>query len=169
MIIKMNIQKLYTTVQTVFDIKDLQWLFWEQNYNNLKSKISYYVKKWYLFRIRKGIFVKEDFNILELACKIYTPSYISFETVLQSSNVIFQYDETIYVASYLSRNIQILYKNKRIDIQYRKLKPDILFNQDGLIKKWYYTIASTERAIDDMRYLQPNFYFDNLPNGYTKA
>lgn len=165
----MNIQKLYATKQTVFDTKDLQWLFWEQNYNNLKSKISYYVKKWYIYRIRRGIFVKQDFDVFELACKIYTPSYISFETVLQNSNIIHQYDETIYVASYLSRDIQIKYQDKTINIIYRKLKSDILFNQTWLIKNGYYTIASSDRAINDMRYLKPDFYFDNLPDGYTKT
>ncbi|HRX64233.1 MAG TPA: hypothetical protein P5060_03965 [Candidatus Absconditabacterales bacterium] len=160
---------MYNTQQTVFDMKDFQRLFGEQNYNNLKSKISYYVKRGYIDRIRRGFFVKKDFDVLELACKIYTPSYISFETVLQQQNIIFQYDETIYLASYLSRDIQIKHKEKTINICYRKIKGDILLDQEGLIKKKYYTIASKDRAIKDMLYLKPDFYFDNLPDGYKNT
>jgi hypothetical protein len=144
----------------------LAYLLRENNYNNLKSKIAYYVKKWYLQRIRKWIFVKENFDIYELACKIYKPSYIGFETVLQKEWVIYQYDETIYLASYLSRNITIKLPNssKELKICYRKLKDEILYNLEWIEKKDFYSIATKERAINDMKYLKPDFYFDNEKN-----
>lgn len=161
----MILQALFQTQQTVFDLKDLAFLLQDDNYNNLKSKIAYYVQQWYLTRLRKGIFVRDRFDLKELACKLYTPSYISFETVLYDANIIFQYTKTIYVASYLSRTIDIIHKSISYRICYRKLKDDILFDDQGIIRTQYYTIASPDRAITDMRYLQPNFYFDNLPNG----
>ncbi len=154
--------EIFKSNQTVFDLKDLAYILKENNYNNLKSKIAYYVKKWYLFRIRKWVFVKENFLKLELACKIYTPSYISFETVLLREWVIYQYDETIYVASYLSRNIEIKYKNEIIKICYRKLKDEILYDDEWIEKKEFYSIANKDRAIQDMKYLKKDFYFDNL-------
>ncbi len=154
--------EIFKTNQTVFDLKDLWKILNETNYNNLKSKVSYYVKKNYLIRIRKWIFVKENFDKFELACKIYTPSYISFETVLSQEGIIYQKIDTIYVASYLSRSIKILYKNKIIKIVYRKLKDEILYNPDWIIKKDFYNIATTKRAIEDMKYLKKDFYFDNL-------
>lgn len=161
----MNVVKIYKSEQSVFDMKDLSIILAEENYNNLKAKINYYVKKWYINRIRRWIFVKDEFDVKELACKIYSPSYISFETILQEQSVIFQYDATIYLASYLNRLIEIEYKGKIIKIQYRKIKDELLYNQDWIIKKVNYTEANTERAIKDMQYLKPNFYFDNLPNG----
>jgi len=39
----------------------------------------------------------------ELAVKINTPSYISFETVLAQAGVIFQFYESVFVASHLSK------------------------------------------------------------------
>jgi len=125
----MFIQKIYQTPQTVSDLKDLAILLEEKEYDRLKSKVAYYIKKGYLKRIRKGIFVKDDFDPKELACKIYTPSYISFETILQEKSIIFQYDSVLYVASYLNRYIEIPYGDQTIKIQYRKLKDDILFDQ----------------------------------------
>lgn len=158
--------EIFKTSQTVFDLKDLASVLGEENYNNLKSRVAYYVKKGYLTRIRKWIFVKEDFNIYELACKIYTPSYISFETVLQKHGIIYQYDDTIYLASYLSRNLELdislSWGYKKLKISYRKLKDTILYDTQWVKQEWYYSIASKERAIEDMRYLKKDFYFDNL-------
>jgi predicted transcriptional regulator of viral defense system len=154
--------EIFKTKQTVFDLKDLWKILNEPNYNNLKSKVSYYVKKWYLTRIRKWIFVKDDFDVFELACKIYTPSYISFETVLSQEGIIYQKIDTIYVASYLSRTLKIDYKDRIIKIVYRKLKDEILYNPVWIIKKDFYSIASWQRAIQDMKYLKKDFYFDNL-------
>jgi len=161
--------EIFKIKQTVFDLKDLWKILNEVNYNNLKSKVSYYVKKWYLTRIRKWIFVKENFDKFELACKIYTPSYISFETVLSQEGIIYQKIDTIYVASYLSRKIEIPYKGETIKIVYRKLKDEILYNPDWIIKKDFYSVASAKRAIQDMKYLKKNFYFDNLKYESTIA
>lgn len=156
---------IYQTNQTVFDLKDLAKILSENNYDNLKSKVSYYTKKWYIYRIRKGIYTKKEYDIYELACKIYTPSYISFETVLSVEWVIYQSYQDIYVASYLSRTIQIWTHT----IHYRKLKDDILFDNNGILRQNYYNIADKNRAISDMKYIYPKFYFDNLPDGNTKA
>jgi len=161
--------EIFKTKQTVFNLKDLWKILNETNYNNLKSKVSYYVKKWYLTRIRKWVFVKENFDKFELACKIYTPSYISFETVLSQEGIIYQKIDTIYVASYLSRKIEISYKDETIKIVYRKLKDGILYTPDWIIKKDFYSIASAKRAIQDMKYLKKDFYFDNLKYESTVA
>jgi len=162
----MNLQKIYKSKQTVFDLKDLSFLLDENNYDRLKSKVAYYIKQWYLNRIRKWIFVKDTFEVKELACKIYTPSYISFETILQENSIIFQYDSTLYLASYLNRYIEISYKDKIIKIQYRKIKDELLYDQNWIEKKEFYSQATGNRAIQDMKYLKPDFYFDrNHKNG----
>jgi len=44
---------------------------------------------------------------------------------------------------------------------YRKLKPEILFNPDGVEKGEGYFIASKKRAISDMLYFNPRYYLDN--------
>lgn len=153
--------EIFKINQTVFTLKDLQIVLKENNYNNLKSKIAYYCKKWYIYRIRKWIYVKDDFNIYELATKIYTPSYISFETVLFNCWYIYQEDSSIYVASYVSRNIDIDYKWEKIKICYRKLKDDILYDRDWILNKWNYNIADCKRALKDIKYLKPDLFIDN--------
>jgi len=95
---------------------------------------------------------------LELATKIYTPSYISLETVLVASGVVFQHYETIFSVSYVSRVIVVDGKT----IQFRKLHDQILTNTIGMEKKSGYYIATRERAFLDAIYIYKNYHFDNM-------
>jgi predicted transcriptional regulator of viral defense system len=156
---KGNILELYKSKNTVFSIKDLALIWEEDNYNNLKSKIKYYLDKGKLFRVRRGTYAKtEDYNVFEAANKIYSPSYVGFEAILQKEGLIFQYTEEIFLASQLSKQIEI--GNRKII--YRKLKNKVLLNQKGIIYKDNYYRATKERAFMDMLYLNKNYYFDNL-------
>lgn len=152
------ILKLYSLPQTIFTLKELSLLFPDARYENLKSQVNYFVKKGKLIGLRRGINAKEGYNPRELANKIFTPSYISFETVLSEKGIIFQAYETIFVASYLSRKI-IVGKDQ---ITYRKIEDQILFNLEGVEKKDNYFIASAERAFLDTVYLYKDYHFDNL-------
>ena len=95
------ILNLYQAKNTVFTIDEIALLSGEIERFNLKSKINYYVKKGDLRNVRKGIYTKIEYDPLELATKIFTPSYISLETVLKKEGVIFQTYETIFIVSYL--------------------------------------------------------------------
>jgi len=150
---------IYGSKQTVFTSREIAILIGEKNADKLKSKLSYYVKTGKLIRLRRGIFAKNDaYDKNELAVRIYTPAYISFETVLARAGVIFQYYENIFTASYLSRNLSF----KGNKFTYRKLKDELLINQKGLVNKGTYFEATKERAFLDMLYLFGNYYFDNL-------
>ena len=153
------ITKLYKIPKTILTNKDLALIWQEVNQNNLKSKIAYYVKQGALIRMTRGVFAKDKkYDPKELATSIYTPSYISFETVLREAGVIFQHYESIFAAGPWS-------VTKKIDnntFVFRKLKQSILFNSAGLRNMNGYAIASAERAFLDMIYLFPRYYFDNL-------
>ena len=152
---------IYGSKQTVFTSKEIAILIGEKNFNKLKAKLSYYVRTEKLIRLRRGIFAKNTvFDKNEFAIRIFTPAYISFETILAQEGVIFQYSETIFVASYLSRNIKL----KENKINFRKLRNEILINQKGLVDQGTYFKASKERAFLDMIYLFGDYYFDNLRN-----
>jgi len=112
------ILKLYRVKNTVFTIKEIVLLFPNVERKNLKARINYYVKKGIFKNVRKGIYVKSEYNPLELATRIYTPSYISLENVLEKEGVIFQHYKTIFVASYLTRKIEV----DSQEIQYRRVK-----------------------------------------------
>lgn len=153
------IAKLYKSPKTVFTNKDLALIWQETNLNNLKSKIAYYVKRKDLVRITRGVFAKEkNYNPKELAVKLYLPSYVSFETILRETGIIFQHYDTVFAAGPFSKTIKI---DKRV-FAFRKLKDEVLFNSSGIESKNNYSAASPERAFLDMIYLFPGYYFDNL-------
>ncbi len=153
------IAKIYGSPKTVFNTKDIALIWEETNKNNLKSKISYYVKNKDLIRLKNGVFVKDkNYNRQELATSIYTPSYISFETVLRENGIIFQHYDTIFVAGELSKNILVDGQK----ISFRKIKEVVIYNPLGIINKTNYSTAIRERAFLDMIYLFPQYYFDNL-------
>ncbi|OGN17441.1 MAG: hypothetical protein A3F48_04355 [Candidatus Yanofskybacteria bacterium RIFCSPHIGHO2_12_FULL_41_9] len=153
------IAKLYQSSNTIFTIKALALIWSETDSDNLKSKISYYVKRGVLIRLTRGVFAKDkEYNSNELANSIYAPSYISFETALRGAGMIFHHYETIFVAAPWSKTLTI----GRTTVTFRKLKESVLFNPEGIIYRDDYCIASPERAFLDMIYLFPKYYFDNL-------
>lgn len=144
--------------RTVFSISDIALLWQESNLNAIRGRLSYYVRNGDLHRIRKNFYAKnEQFNRLELANRLYTPSYISFEVVLFRESMIFQYSTVITAATYLTRSITI----EEQEFSYRKIKNSVLLAPEGIIVHNAYSIASRERAFLDMLYISPGFYFDN--------
>jgi len=151
--------RLYKLPNTVFSAKEIALILGETDSDLVKSRINYYVKKGELIALRKGIYSKANgYNPFELATKIYTPAYVSLETVLQAEGVVFQNTDTVQVISYQTREIVV---DKRT-FSYRKIKDEILINDLGLIKAVGYYIASKERAFLDTVYLYKDYYFDNL-------
>ncbi len=149
---------LYSQPHSVFTLDEISLLFPQTSYQNLRSSIRYFTNVGKLKRIRQGIYAKNDYNFLEVANKLYRPSYISLETVLTKGGVVFQYYETIFVVSYLTRSVEINGAN----IQYRQMKGEVLTNLSGIEQKDGYFIATLERAFLDAVYLYKNYYFDNL-------
>ena len=150
--------EIYRDKRTVFTLQEIALLTDEPDFYRLKQRIHYYVNKGKLRNIRRGIYAKESYAPGELACKIYSPSYISLEYVLQKSGIIFQYSSQITSVSYLSRIIT----SDGHELKYRKIKNDILFNTTGITR--YDTginIASPERAFLDTLYLNHEVYLDS--------
>lgn len=156
---KTDILKVYDSPQTIFTPKDIALLINASTEESLRQKIKYFLKTNKLIKIRRGFYAKnENYDVYELAGRIYTPSYVSFETVLASEGIIFQYVRGITLASYLSREIKV---SNNI-IHYRRLKEEILTSRKGLVLKDGYYVASKERAYMDMVYMNPTYHFDNL-------
>lgn len=155
-----NLMKgILRTKQTVFSFDELL-LFWPQEEEKtLQSKINYYIKTGGLYHIRKGLYAKDtQYDRFELATKIFTPSYISFETVLSAAGITFQFYKQIFVATYQSRSIIC-------DGQpygFKTIKSVLLTNTIGVEIKPYYCIATPERAFLDVVYLNKEYHFDNL-------
>lgn len=155
------IYTLYKDKRTVFTFNEIAMLMDESDHAKLKNKINYYVTKNKIKNLRRGIYAKEGYSAEELACKIFKPSYISLDYVLQKEGLIFQYNPGITGISYLSRKIMVEEKN----ITYRKLKNTILIDTSGInTSDTGINIAKPERAFLDTLYFNQNYYFDSFSN-----
>lgn len=154
------ILEIYKDKRTVFRLSDITMLFPQSNNQYTSDRIGYYVQTNRLLNLRKGIYAKPDYNPLEFANILYTPSYISLEYVLQQAGIIFQYDSRFTSVSYLSREVEV---DNNI-YSYRRIKEEIIIDTTGIIcNKDNTNVATPERAFLDMLYLNKAFYFDN-PN-----
>jgi predicted transcriptional regulator of viral defense system len=150
---------LLRSKKTVFSTKDIALLWNEPGTTAARVRLNYYVKRGNLYRIRRGLYAKSrEYNHLELATRIFTPSYVSFETVLAREGLIFQYYEQIFVATYLSREITV----DRQAYSYRKIKTGILINNLGVENINETSIATKERAFLDTLYVNADYQFDNI-------
>ncbi|MCK5068077.1 MAG: hypothetical protein KAR16_11580, partial [Bacteroidales bacterium] len=128
-------------------------------FQSLNKKLNYYVRTGKLLNPRKGVYTKTEYDPEELACNIFTPSYLSLEYVLQKSGIVFQYDSRLTLVSYLTRSIEIAGET----LQFRKVKGEILVNSAGVNQlEGHISMATPERALLDVIYLDRDYYFDNL-------
>jgi hypothetical protein len=150
---------LFGSKQSVFRLNDIALHTGITDFQSLNNKVNYAVRTGKLLNPRKGIYAKPGFSAEEMACTVYTPSYISLEYVLQQAGVLFQYDSGVTPVSYLSRTIVIDGRQYR----YRKMKGELLANTTGIESRPNgVNIALPERAFLDMLYLEKTYYFDNL-------
>lgn len=155
------IYRLYSDKRTVFTLQEIGMLTDEPDFIKLRQRIHYFVKKGRLRNLRRGIYSKNEYSSEELACKIYSPSYISLEYVLQKVGVIFQYSNQLTVVSYLSRAIEV----DGNSLHYSKIKNDILYDTIGIIRiDNGINIATPERAFMDCLYLNKRVATDSVHN-----
>lgn len=153
------LEVLLRSPQSVFSINDVVLLWGEEKERSVAIRLSKYAKSGKLIRLRRGFYAKDkNYNRLELATKIYTPAYISFETVLTRSGINFQKYDSIFVASYVSREIKIDGQN----IFLVRMKDYVLTNMSGIDQTDEFAIASKERAFLDRVYISSDYHFDNL-------
>jgi len=153
------LKSLLRSSQTVFTFTDLLLQWNGIDVVTARKRVNYYIQTKALYPIRRGIYAKDEkYDPFELATKIYTPAYISFETVLGKAGITFQYYGQIFVASYQSKELVV--DDQRI--VFRTLKNSILINSTGVISHGSYSIATPERAFLDTVYLYKNYHFDQL-------
>ena len=153
------LEVLLRSPRTVFSTKDAALLWGEDKESTITARLNKYVKAGKLIRVRRGFYTKDkSYNRFELATRIYTPSYISFETVLTREGINFQYYGNIFVASYINREIEINGQK----ISFIRMKDYVLSNTTGIEHKDEISIATKERAFLDRIYITKEYHFDNL-------
>jgi len=88
---------LYKDSKTVFPLSSVELMvnLDLSNRASLLQKMNYYVSTGSILNVRKGIYAKPGYDPRELACSIYSPSYISLEHVLHKAGVITTTDDTL--------------------------------------------------------------------------
>ena len=153
------IEILLRSPKTVFSTKDIALLWGEQGKAKFRVRLSSYVKRGKLIRIHRGIYAKDkNYDRFELATRIYTPSYISFETVLTRTGINFQYYGNIFVASYVTREIEAGGQK----ISFIRMKDYVLSNTIGIEHTNDISTATKERAFLDRIYVSKDYHFDHL-------
>jgi hypothetical protein len=153
------LEVLLRSSKTVFSTKDASLLWNENDKSIITDRLKRYVKTGKLIRLRYGLYAKDkNYNHFELATRINTPSYVSFETVLGSSGLTFQYYGNIFVASYVNREMEVDGQK----IEFIRMKDYVLSNTIGIENIDGYARATKERAYLDRIYISKEYYFDNL-------
>ncbi len=135
--------------KTVFTPQDLRTL-WEDGMLNAKTNAVRMVAKGLILRIAKGYYaLNKQYNVYELANRMVTPSYVSFQSALAYAGISFQVRNQIECAARANARK----KRGTILYVYYVLKDDLFFNLDGIRIKEGISIASPERAILDSLYL----------------
>lgn len=140
--------------RTVFTPLDLR-LLWQESERNAKVNAVRMVERKIIIRLSKGYYaLNQKYNPYELANRIITPSYVSFQSALAFAGVSFQNRKEIGSVAGLN------YRKKIGDTAYiyYTMKKLLLFSMEGIFTRDGVTIASPERAILD------SFYFNFLPD-----
>ncbi len=150
---------LLRSPQTIFTTKDVALLWGGAVTNAVRVRLNSYVRHGKLIRVHRGIYAKDkNYSRFELATRIYTPSYISFETVLTRAGINFQYYGNIFVASYVTREIEADGQK----ISFVRMKDYVLRNTAGIEHADGIATATKERAFLDRIYVSKDYHFDNL-------
>ena len=150
---------LLRSPKTIFSVKDVALLWAEDRGQKVSSRLNKYSKAGKLFRLRRGFYAKDkNYDHFELATRIYTPSYVSFETVLTRSGINFQKYDSIFVASYVTRDIDV----EGQKISFIRMKDYVLSNISGIEHEKGIAVATKERAFLDRIYISKDYHFDNL-------
>lgn len=147
--------------QSLFHTSDLKVLWNILNQKTLYQTIYRLIKKKVLFSLQKGFYSIIPLNQLDPIETGFRAinhfSYLSTESVLSQNGIINQSPNKITFISSSSANFTINSNSYLV----RQLKAQCLNNTVGIIQndKGIF-MATTERAIADMLYFQPNYHFD---------
>ena len=155
-----KINRLLKQDQKIFHTDDLA-IIWEiSNRNTLYTTIKRYVKSGVLIRIFKGLYSivpVQELDDVYLGIKaLHSYAYLSTETILAKHGVIAQSVNYITYVSGFSKKFRII---DQLFLS-RQLKDEYLFNTAGIENVEGINTAILERAVADMLYFHPRYYFD---------
>jgi len=139
---------------TIFSILDIKKI--DNNFH--RRRLNEWQDKGYIVKIIKGYYIFSDLKlnenvIFEIANKIYSPSYISFETALAYYGFI---PESVYGITSASTRRTYKFKTKIAEFTYRTVSPKLFFGYK--LNKYndkHFKMAAPEKAFLDYLYINP--------------
>lgn len=122
----------------------------------LRHQLSFWAKKGYLERIARDLYKLSDYDLEDeffLSSKIYSPSYISLETALNSYGIIPDIPFSVTAVTFKKTKES---KTPFGLFSYRSLKKELFFGfkiVSSRDKKLNYAIATPKKAVFDFLYL----------------
>lgn len=146
--------------EVVFHARDAAVIWGITNINTLHTILSRYARAGLLSRLQNGLYsIKppRELDPLLIGSKaIHSYCYVSTETVLSRAGVIQQQVPRITLVSSVSRQFALAGH----DFRSRQLSDLYLYNETGILREGSVRIASPVRAIADILYFNPHYYFD---------
>lgn len=156
-----KLDQLLKSDQKLFHTQDLALLWGMENRNTLYTAIKRLVKKGVLVTVRKGLYsvlpLEKIDNFRLGPALVHRYCYLSTETVLAKEGIISQKVFPITFISSVSKKI----KERDTLFVFRRLKSRYLFNPEGIKREGEIFVAGKERAMADLLYFNPKYYFDN--------
>lgn len=154
-------QSLLNQDKTTFHAADLALLWGIDNQDTLNVTLKRFVDRGILKRIHKGFYATTDLSNIDPYdlgfSYLNTYSYVSLESILVKEGIIFQ--EVQYITFVSSRTASFEINN--MQYKARQLNDKYLLNTAGIIRAGNHFDATVERAVADMLYYNPKYYFDN--------
>ena len=145
----------------LFHANDLSLLWGITNKNTLYTTIKRYKQKGVLIPIHKGFYSVVPLSELDptaLAISfLHNYAYLSTETILVREGIIAQAIFPITLLSNVSKKFELAGNYYLV----RKMKDEFLYNDLGIVQQDEYKEAGVERAVADLLYFNPKYYFDN--------
>jgi len=145
---------------TVFSLADIK----KVDSNFYRRRLNEWQDKGYIKKIIKGYYIFSDLELnetvlFEIANRIYSPSYISFEMAFSYYHLI---PESVYGITSASTRRTYRFKTPLAEFSYSAIKPQLFFGYN-LIKydDKYFKIASIEKAILDYLYINSDVKKEN--------
>lgn len=145
----------------IFHIDDLARIWGINNRNTLLTSLKRYVGSGLMYRLYRGLYsikpVAELDPFLLGAQAINSYCYLSGETILVKQGIIFQQLGYFTFIGNKTRRFKI----GNYTYYCRQLKDEFLYNDIGIDKTGKFNLATPERAVADILYFNPKYYFDN--------
>ncbi|MBI5123070.1 hypothetical protein HZA75_04395 [Candidatus Roizmanbacteria bacterium] len=156
-----RIDTLLKLKEKLFHTNDLALLWGITNKNTLYTTIKRYIQKGILIPIHKGFYSTvpiDQVDPFKLAVGyLHRYTYVSCETVLIREGIIFQKENYLTLISGVSKKFSVANRSYLV----RRLKDGYLYYDRGIDNVNGVMVAGVERAVADLLYFNPHYYFDN--------